>query len=385
MLSVPKLLLVENFTYLLGQLKSFDDPAITYSKQGMPHLRGGQRRIYRADNHNQIFYDYAKEATTNFQAVTDVQFGSTTVECDEWKVSHDEFADTKLKEKYPRPETPYTVLITSRKSLLDHTAERYYVSCNCMDFETTFKEELLKYGYTNGVLVKPGTGKKKLAPAICKHIYTVLSKDYKDIIAMEAGAEESAEIHIPEPISAGPYAPKYPATVAPAKKELGTKPAIRRGKTPKTDAEKKAEYEKDIRRALKFFSNAMPNGVEVYKNTRGQNAWKQYKFMVAKYFQGWVIVFTNPQLNPMRDKVREKEMVPLLARTGKGMIPTGDAIVVYTKYFNKDELMNMIKTETRPVQQNQIDRIKKLNPKATITEGLELEATSLRSLLLEIC
>lgn len=376
MQSVPKLLLVENFTYLLGQLKAFDDPAITYSNQGMPHLRGGERRIYRADNHAQAFYTYAQEATTNFQAVVDVTFGSTVIECDEWKVTHDHFKDPNLKEKYPKPETPYSVLITSKKTLLDGTAQRYYVSCSCMDFETTFKEELLKYGYTNGVLVKPGTGKKKLAPAICKHIYTVLSKNYKDVIAMESGAEQSAEIQrpvIPEPIT---------PVQAPIKQQ---QPQIKRGKTPKTDEQKKAEYEKDIRRSLKFFSNSMPNGVEVYKNTRAQNAWKQYKFMVAKYFQGWVIVFTNPQLNPMRDKTREKEMVPLLARTGKGMVPTGDAIVVYTKYFSKDELMNMIKTETRPVQQNQIDRIKKLNPKAVITEGLELETTSLRSLLLEIC
>lgn len=380
MQSAPKLLLVENFTYLLGQLKAFDDPAITYSKQGMPNLRGGQRRIYRADNHANVFYNYAKEASTNLQAVVDVKFGSTNIECDEWKVTHDHFTDPKLKEKYPKPETPYSVLVTSRKTLLDGTAQRYYVSCSCMDFETTFKEELLKYGYTNGVLVKPGTGKKKLAPAICKHIYTVLVKNYSDIIKAETGPEQSAEIVIPEPISVEPFAPEYPSL----DKQQPIQPA-KRGKAPKTDAQKKAEYEKDIRKALKFFSNSMPNGVEVYKNTRYQNAWKQYKFMVAKYFQGWVIVFTNPQLNPMRDKTREKEMVPLLARTGKGMIPTGDAIVVYTKYFNKDELMNMIKTETRPIQQNQIDRVKKLNPKAVITEGLELEATSLRSLLLEIC
>ena len=107
--------------------------------------------------------------------------------------------------------------------------------------------------------------------------------------------------------------------------------------------------------------------------------------MIKKYFQGWVIVFTNPQLNPMRDKIREKEMVPLMARTSKGMIPTGDAIVVYTKYFTKDELQNIIKSESRPIQQNQIDKIAHTFPKYTLTESMELTTTSIRSLLMEIC
>jgi hypothetical protein len=381
--SIPKFLLVENFTFLLGQLKAFDDPAIRYVNQGEPQLRGGQRRIYRSDNHTNIFYDYARTARVDFQTVVDVTFGAKVVECDEWHVDHDEFQDPKLKEKYPKPVEPYVVRVTSRRTLLNHTAPRYYVSCTCMDFETTFKEELLAYGYTNGVMSKPATGKKKLAPAICKHIYTVITREYGDILKSEDGAIENANIEqevIPAPA---------PTTVAPAMPKKV--PGVKQAKPLKTEDEKKAEkkaaYEKDIRRALKFFSNSMPNGVEVYKNSRGgsNNNWKQYKFMVAKYFQGWVIVFTNPQLNPMRDKVKEKEMVPLIARTGKGLVPTGDAIIVYTKYFNKDELMNMIKTETRPIQQNQIDRVKKLNPKAVITEGLELETASLRSLLLEIC
>ena len=65
-----------------------------------------------------------------------------------------------------------------------------------MDFETTFKEELINYGYTNG-MVPPSKGVKKLAPAVCKHLYAVLRREYKDIIEAEPGAESSAEIKIP--------------------------------------------------------------------------------------------------------------------------------------------------------------------------------------------
>jgi hypothetical protein len=87
----------------------------------------------------------------------------------------------------------------------------------------------------------------------------------------------------------------------------------------------------------------------------------------------------------MRDKVREKEIVPVMARTQKGMLPSSDALIVYTKYFTKDELMNMIRSESRPIQQNQIDRLTKTVKKFTVTESLEVNDTNLRNILLEIC
>ena len=220
-----------------------------------------------------------------------------------------------------------------------------------MDFQTTFKEILISYGYCNG-MIPPSTGQKKLAPAVCKHVYAVLRREYKEIIEAEPGPESSAEIKVAlAPIS--PLAQPKPILPIPGQVPQKGKP----GKVPKTDAQKKVEYEKDIRRSLKFFSNTMPNAVEVYKNTRqSDNAYKKYKFMVKKYFQGWVIVFTNPMLNPMRDKIREKEMVPLMARTSRGMIPMGDAVIVYTKYFTKDELLNIIRSESRAIQQTYLDQ-----------------------------
>jgi hypothetical protein len=262
------------------------------------------------------------------------------------------------------------------------------VSCNCPDFDTTFKEELIRYGYTNGT-VPPGKGIKKLAPAICKHIYATLLREYKDIIAEEPGPEESAEMRIvTEPEEADYYYSTQPEPEEAELPEQPQQPALKkqRGRIPKTDAQKKQEYEIAIKKSLKFFSNMMPNGIEVYKNSRqSDNSYKKYKFMVKKYFQGWVIVFTNPLLNPMRDKVREKEIVPVMARTQKGMLPTADALIVYTKYFTKDELMNMIRSESKPIQQNQIDRLTKTVKKYTLTEVLEVGDTNLRNILLEIC
>ena len=128
----------------------------------------------------------------------------------------------------------------------------------------------------------------------------------------------------------------------------------------------------------------MPNNVDVYKNSRQtDNSYRKYKFMIKKYFQGYVIVFTNPLLNPLRDKVKEKEIMPMVNRTAKGMVPAADSIVVYTKYFTKDELMNMIKSETREIQQNQIDKLNKTVKTYTLTEALEvLDADSSQILTL---
>ena len=109
--------------------------------------------------------------------------------------------------------------------------------------------------------------------------------------------------------------------------------------------------------------------------------------MVKKYFQGYVIVFTNPQLNPLRDKIKDKEIVPLMTKTSSGMKPSGDSIIVYTKYFTNSELLAIIKSETREIQPNQIEKLTKTVPKYTITESLTVvntECTSIKSMLLGI-
>ena len=419
----PKFLLLENFTFLLNQLDAFDDPQFSYKWQGRPEIRGGKRRKFRAGSPefqgNETFTEvppqpptapqtpnqppvnplqpgqppqppqakpdpyntYAQGAQiTRSPSGTSVNFGSTQIECDEWHVTHPDYKSTDLKERYPEAE--YTCLITSRNSLKNHTAKRYYVSCDCMDFDTTFKEELLKYGYTTGTTL-PSKGKKLLKPAICKHLYTILMREYSDIIEAEAGEDRSAEIPQAAPPKPDRTRIEYEPEFKPEEEQPPLPPVIKkRGRVPKTTQEKKIEYEKIIKRSLKFFSNIMPNNVDIYKNSRqSQNTYKKYKFMVKKYFQGWVIVFTNPQLNPFRDKVKDKEIVPLTTRKLQGTVPTGDSIIVYTKYFTKDELMNMIRSETREIQQNQIDKLDKLNKPYTLTEGIEVLDTETNSIL----
>ena len=380
---IPKFLLTENFLWLLQQLHAFDDPSITYSHQGMKDVRGGHRRIYRHSKHFNAYYKGS--VVVKKPSPIPVTFGAIRVECDEFDISHPDFEDKKLKERFPAPGTPptrtgpseYTVLVTSKKSIEQGYATRYYVSCDCMDFQTTFKEKLIAHGYTNGAPL-PSKGIKKLAPAICKHIYAVLMTEYKDIIEQEDYVDSSPVFSRSAEVEPDDY--NQDDIVAPPSPPTALLP-------------KKADYEKLIRRSLKFFNNVMPNGVEVYKNSRQtNNAYKRYKFMVKKYFQGYVIVFTNPLLNPLRDKTREKEIMPLVNRTAKGMIPAVDAIVVYTKkdksgrdYFTKDELMSMIKAETKEIQPNQIEKLKKTAPTHTLTESLELvdnESSQILTLLL---
>jgi len=390
--SIPKLLLVENFKWLLGQLHAFDDPQFTYASVGRQDLRGGVRREYRYEKHYDTYYKGS--IITKSPSPTQVAIGNTQIECDEWDITHPKFKDPELKEKYPKPDTHYTVLVTSRRSLQNKTAQRCYVSCDCMDFNTTFKEELLKYGYTNGTTLQ-GTGKKKLAPAICKHIYSVLMREYMFYINTEDSEQLTPLITWPK--EAPPekeqvpthydYEPieyeEEPEEGIPPIQPLG-KP--KRGRIPKTPEQKKTEYEKIIKQSLKFIANTMPGGINAYKNTRqGDTSYKKYKFMVKKYFQGWVIVYSNPLLNPFRDKAREKEIVPLINRTARGMLPFGDSTVVYTKYFSKDELMGFIRSETKEIQPNQIEKLNKILKKYTLTESLEVldsESSSILTTLL---
>jgi hypothetical protein len=391
-MSMPLFELVENFQWLISQLSAFVDPQYTYDKMGRPDLKGGQRRIFRYDKHFQAYYKEAKIAT-NSKAIVD--FGGTKIECDKFIVSHAAFKDPELKEKYPKPESgSYLVMATSRDSLKNNTAKRYYVSCTCTDFQTTFKEKLISYGYTSddGTL-PPSKGLKKLAPAVCKHIYAVLLREYKDIIDAEGSAKESAEINTeynkedfreePPEYNPGDFDNEQPSETMAAQKN---KP----GRQPKSDSIKKKEYEAAIRSTLRFFNNSMPNNPDVYKDTRRTDAYKKYKFMVksniAGGYGGWLIVFTNPLINPFRDKLKNKELVPILAGNKSKLTISADAIVVYTKYFSKDELMNMIKSETREIQPSQIEKLNKTLKKYTLTESLEcLETSSLLASIMEIC
>ena len=408
MIEIPKFLINENFTYLIKQLAAYRDPNVTYKGAGKPELKGGQRIMYRAFQH------YAKYAiVVKSPPHEDINFGSTHIECDKFDVSHDTFRDSKLKEKYKEPkeqidEDHYTVLVTSKESLKNKTATRYYVSCNCKSFNFTFKEKLIEYGYTNGEVVKGDYSNKKprfLAPAMCKHIYTVIVKEYADLLKEEEGQATSSAMdmpwHVDKEEAVGENEVGEPAfTYSKGEEEEGETyldtiktlpPPKKKGRVPKNYQQKKKEYEDIIKKSLKFFNNIMPNNIDVYRDVRQTNSsYKKYKFTVKKYPTGYVIVFTNPLLNPMRDKIREKEMMPLMSRTAKGMVPTADSIMIYTKkdqntpYFTKDELIAMIKSETSEIKANQIERLKKTLPKYTLSESLEIFDRDCSSILLTL-
>lgn len=194
-----KFILIENFSWLVSQLKAFSDPQYTYKRAGMPSLVGGPRRIYRATNHS-TYYTYAKIAKTTKKGRVKVSIGSDAVPCEVWEVTHVPFTDPKLKEKYPAPDTPYTCIVTDRAAIKNGTATRYYVSCNCVDFKTTFEQELITAGYTADDPTLPAaTGKKKLAPAICKHLFAVLMKNYASVLATEKAPDPSAVITTAQP------------------------------------------------------------------------------------------------------------------------------------------------------------------------------------------
>lgn len=356
-------IILENFKYLLARLASFNDPAISYSSQGRKDLRGGARRIYRKDSH--YAPEYSQFTTQPVPPVLNITYGNAKVECEQWNVTHNEFSDDNLKEKYPKPAASYRVLITSRDSLKKGSASRYYVSCTCMDFDTTFKERLVTDGYTlDDGTIPTSSGKKKTDSAICKHIYAVLSEYYGDIISQEAAPN-------PSPVVSGADISATSLSPAPATQDMSAK---------------KADYEKAIRRTLKFLSNQMSNKVDSYKNSRAAQHYKKYKFMVKRYPTGWVIVFTNALLNPFRDKTRadKQEIVPILYWTSTGARPLGiSSQNVYSKFFTKEELMNFIKAETREMEQAQATKILSV-PYNKLTESIIDDEMSVSNVLCEV-
>ena len=180
----------ENFTYLVKQLMDFVDPQYTYASVNKPFLKGGKRRAVRADRSTNLGYQYksaASKSKVSSRGTKKINAFGTDILVEEWTVSHPTATDSDLGEIYPGQDSkgsrgPYTCLMTARISLSKKTPTRCYVQCNCKDFQTTFYEKLNKAGYTNPQSIPASTGKKALAPAICKHLYAIYSQFYRDLI-----------------------------------------------------------------------------------------------------------------------------------------------------------------------------------------------------------
>lgn len=384
--------LVENFSWLIQQLHSYDDPNVTYAKQGRKDIRGGKRIAYRRDKH----MVNEKRYLVSYLGTEVITFGLTGVpiEIDKWEAVHPDFKDPELKEKYGHDK--YTVMITSKNSFANGTAKRYYVSCGCKSFISTFKEKMAsdEYGYTNEDGISfTNNGTKKIAPGICKHIYDVIEAKYQDVLAAEKGILDRSAVVSPAVISI------LFQNIEQLHSDEEQEEITQTSQTPAdtgidlaTKNKRKEEYEKQIRKTLKFLSNNLSNDAKIaYKNARAAKnttSFKKYKFSVKQYPQGWVLVFSNPELNVFTPgKGDSKEIVPIFTRSGVNLkrgAGGNSPVVVYTKYFTKDELMNMVRQETKPIQQSQIDYLTKRLGKITITESLLAELETVSSLFLEI-
>ena len=200
--------LAENFTFLIKKLQDYIDPTVSNEHEKMPNLKGGARRIERADRGAGLGYQYIEAAgsliTKSGQSKIVDAFGSPIL-VDVWTVSHPHIEDPQMGETYPtqdratknrssEPRGPYTCLITARISLSKKTPTRCYVQCNCKDFQTKFYEQLHNKGYTNKQNLKPAANidAPELQPAICKHLYAIYKQQYASIIAeVESGLDEN--------------------------------------------------------------------------------------------------------------------------------------------------------------------------------------------------
>jgi hypothetical protein len=223
--------IAENFTYLIKNLMDFVDPNISYSTVNKPMLKGGKRRAVRGERSEGLGYQYktaaSKSSVTSRGTKTIKAFG-TDILVEEWTVSHGDVTDPDLGETYPAadgqgPRGPYTCLMTARISLSRKTPTRCYVQCNCQDFKATFYEKLNNQEYTNPQSLPASTGKRALAPAICKHLYAIYAKYYRDLVNKTEGfaVDQSAELFgggsVAGGPSSGPIAPVTPVAPVVAK------------------------------------------------------------------------------------------------------------------------------------------------------------------------
>ena len=274
----------ENFKYLVDNLISFIDPNIGDHEE-VPEIKGGQRRIVRALRGPQLGYQYktlANKAKITAAGTKTIKAFGTNILVEEWTVSHPYIKDEHLGEIYPTadkqgPRGPYTCLITARVALSRKKPTRCYIQCNCMDFKTTFYEMLNGQGYTNPQNLPASTGKKALAPAMCKHIYAIYTRYYTDIV------RESEPTIDQNPVLFGG---KNQPALAPA-------PTIQLQR----EATTKDEATLAVIKALRAEHKKLVNNIDAYLDMRTQRAgggsYHKYPFYVISNGGRYKIVYRN--------------------------------------------------------------------------------------------
>ena len=207
-------IIAENFTYLIKNLMTFIDPQYKYEKVKQRLLRGGPRRMKRGER------EWVLPYTIDFvKTEVGAQVLGSKIDLDVWKVSHPKVEDPTLGEVYPRftgrtPDVvpadkrlqiikgqpisrgPYTVRMTARQDIINKKGTRTYVECTCDDFKATFSEKLNDESYTNPTGLPRHTTSKALSPAMCKHIYAIFTKEYRDIIAKSERWQENTNAEL---------------------------------------------------------------------------------------------------------------------------------------------------------------------------------------------
>lgn len=138
----------------------------------------------------------------------------------------------------PTERQAYKVSITSAASLQNGTAKRYYIQCNCKDFQKVFSQKLQANGYCLDVTGLESTDEEvseeaKLAESqgigICKHAYTIMMQPQ---YAKYLGVAEDSGAMIPKraetPVEPGHKTPEYvPPTVPSKPAEIPVEPLLK--------------------------------------------------------------------------------------------------------------------------------------------------------------
>ena len=351
--------LCENFTYVVDNLIQFVDPKLNYGNVKLPDIKGGQRRMVRAMRGKDLGYAYKTAASTSVISSkgtkTITAFG-TDILVEEWTVSHGDVSDPDLGEEYPAsdsqgPRGPYTCLITARITIKEHKPTRCYLQCNCQDFKATFYEKLNQQGYTNPQSLPASTGKKALAPAMCKHLYAIYSKYYTNLI----GSTENYVIDSNPVLNGGPQIQPIPTATQP----IPTKAPI-------ITATNRDEAIQLIQTRLNQEIKKLKNNPDAYFDSRGKAAGggRHHLYMFS-------IVLLNGQLRAIA--YRNKDVADPKYKTSgpiqQLVIPDNPKIWKFLNKASDHALLNNMIKAAGPMSDKMNNEIKAKTGMAVYLEG----------------
>lgn len=152
------------------------------------------KRQQRSEEHiiNKKYYDYYETAKATNTGIAVVHFpGAPDVEVDHWEIFRPAAFNATIageREHYalgtkddPTSRQQYKVSITSEHSFKAGTAKRFYIQCNCLDFQIVFSKSDQTAGYClpnniapEGVASEEAIQAQEAGIGICKHAYCIM-------------------------------------------------------------------------------------------------------------------------------------------------------------------------------------------------------------------